>query len=210
MGHGHFARRTCGDSRDVYTRCHLRAGIFSDQHIGSPPPYSCLVCIVSLKHCQGCAQCSPRRLLDLASHADVLSDTPRGRIVNVALANPACLSFDRETGDLRSNANQSRVIGTLMGRTTSYCNSKMTVRQVSITPFAQGWLRFTAVLGKISNQSILYFRSWKGGVSFGASSSNSSGRANPRRQKKSEESLTDGLALGPEEESSFVFSHAVP
>jgi len=41
------------------------------------------------------------------------------------------------------------------------------IRQIYITPFSHGWYRFTAVLSQAIGESVLYFPSWLGGLSFG-------------------------------------------
>lgn len=88
--------------------------------------------------------------------------------MNVALADPARVSFDEISGYLVGAESGNRVVSTLMGTATYYCNSKWTIRSVSITPFAQGWHRFTAVLGRVSQQRVLYFWTWRKGALFSA------------------------------------------
>ena len=118
-----------------------------------------------------------RRLLKWASHPDNTSiKTPRGGILNVALADPASLYFDTATGYLSSREEQTWVVSTLLGETEFY-NNTGNIRQISITPFSHGWYRFAAVLGEVLGKTVLYFQSWEGGITFGTNRFNGSGES---------------------------------
>ena len=61
-----------------------------------------------------------RRLLAWASHTDITSiKSPLGGIKNVAPADPACFSVDEKSGYLWSQKDQSWVVSTLLGQTST-------------------------------------------------------------------------------------------
>lgn len=97
--------------------------------------------------------------------------------MNVALAQPSSLSVHKKSGYLWSNVAQSWVVSTMCGQSTYYSNCNDTIRQISVTPFSHGWYRFAAVLAEVYGQSMLYFQSWKGGVTFGTNRFDSNGFA---------------------------------
>ncbi|KAF9777705.1 hypothetical protein BJ322DRAFT_1084037 [Thelephora terrestris] len=108
------------------------------------------------------------RLLKCAGHPDITTlVVPKGGIVNVALRDPATLSLNPTTGYLRSQENSSWVVASLNGQAAYFANSG--IRQICVTPFAHGWHRFVAVLANVFQQRVLYFQSFKGGVTFGTS-----------------------------------------
>lgn len=67
-------------------------------------------------------------------------------------------------------------------------------------------MRFTAVLGEISEQAVLYFKSWKGALTFGASRTSSNGGTLPG-QKKGSRRCVEGPVLGFNEESMCNITH---
>lgn len=137
------------------------------------------------------------RLLKCASHPDNTSIiSPRGGIVNVALADPASLSFQSE-GYLWSNHSNSWVLSSLMGRTTYFPSSG--IRQICAIPFSQGWHRFTAVLAEVLGHNTVHFQSFRGGVTFGTnryqSNGNTNGIASAVKQKKGQIAPIKGSSL---------------
>ena len=102
------------------------------------------------------------------SHPDNSSiKSPKGGIKNVALADPDSLTFSEKTGYLWSKGTRSWVLSTLLGQTEYFHNEDEGIHQICVTPFTQGWHRFTAVLGKVSGQCALFFQLWKGRITFG-------------------------------------------
>lgn len=123
--------------------------------------------------------------------------------MNVALTDPAHVKFDRDSGHLVAKENGDRVVSTLMGTVIDYWNSKWTVRSVCIAPFAQGWHRFTAVLGRVSQQPVLYFKTWKGGALFSASPFSGDGSIASRGDQGPSTAAAGGPVLGPMEEGKW-------
>ncbi|KAF9779575.1 hypothetical protein BJ322DRAFT_1024444 [Thelephora terrestris] len=138
------------------------------------------------------------RLLKCASHPDVTSlKSPKGGIINVALREPASLSLNPNSGYLRSKENSSWILASLTGQVTYFSNSG--IRQICVTPFAHRWYRFVAVLAAVCEQPILYFQSFKGGVTFGTNRLKRSGYANKKPRQHvapiDGSSLKDGDAI---------------
>jgi hypothetical protein len=130
--------------------------------------------------------------------------------MNVALADPDCLSFDEYSGCLWSGKAQSWVVSSLLGRTTYFCNSKKSIRQICVIPFTHGWYRFVAVLGKVSGETALYFGSWRGGISFQAHRHHSGGLAVPGKRGERNVAPIEGSQLRTEQESGYATQTPVP
>ena len=107
--------------------------------------------------------------------------SPKGGFVNVALADPSSLSSDA-SGYLLSKQRKSWVVSTLLGQTTHFSASD--IRQICIAPFAQGWHRFAAVLAKVYGQDVLFFQSFRGGITFSTNRFKSSGLLPGRAGKR--------------------------
>jgi hypothetical protein len=108
-----------------------------------------------------------RRLLACAAHADsVAIKAPIGGIVNMSLADPSMFSFN-DKGYLWSKATNSWVLTSLTGLSTYYSTSG--IRQICVTPFAHGWLRFAAVLAQMCGVRSVFVPSFQGGISFAVS-----------------------------------------
>jgi hypothetical protein len=117
--------------------------------------------------------------------------SPKGGIINVALREPASLSLNPNSGYLRSKENSSWILASLTGKVAYFSNSG--IRQICVTPFAHGWYRFVAVLAAVFQQPILYFQSFKGGVTFGTNRSKSSGYA--KKKPRQHVAPIDGSSL---------------
>ena len=102
--------------------------------------------------------------------------TPKGGVINIALANPTDLSVDQKSGYLWSQKHNSWVVSSLLGQTTYYSNTTKAIHEVCITPFTHGWYQFTALLGQVYGELNLSFQTWKGGVTFGTSRFDSNGQ----------------------------------
>ena len=143
-----------------------------------------------------------RRLLNWASHPDNFSiKSPKGGIKNVALADPDSLTFSEKTGYLWSKATGSWVVSTLLGQTEYFHNEDEGIRQICVTPFTQGWHRFTAVLGIVSGQRALFFQSWKGGITFGTNRYGSNGLSVVAKRDKTNCAPIEGTLLKAGKES---------
>ena len=125
--------------------------------------------------------------------------------MNVALTDPTHVSFDSDSGHLVAAESGDQVVSTLMGTVIDSWNSKWTIRSVCIAPFAQGWYRFAAVLGKVSQRPVLYFKMWKRGALFSASPFSTGDSVAPRGEQRLG-TATSGPILGPMESRSSVAS----
>ena len=94
-------------------------------------------------------------------------------------------------------------MSSLVGKVTYFSTSD--IRQVCVSPFKQGWYRFTAVLGKVFEHDVLHFQTFRGGVRFGtsnfASHGNTIGISSPGKLKKREVAPVKGASLGKHDES---------
>ena len=117
--------------------------------------------------------------------------SPRGGIVNVAVANPLKLkSIDGYVGSVEHD---SFIVGSLTGMTTFFENRPGKIRQICIKPFLHSWPRFCAVLGQVFGAEVLHFRSWKDGVVFGTGMFGGRGpRVHPQRKNKSHAPILGG------------------
>jgi len=123
------------------------------------------------------------RVLVLASHTDkTFVKSPVGGIVNIALADPSSVTFDPETRYLFSTTHKTWVLSSLVGQTTHF--SAGTRPQICVAPSAHGWHRLTALLAKVCNHNVLYFQSFRDGVTFSASSYDTSGLAPAEKSVK--------------------------
>ena len=120
--------------------------------------------------------------------------------MNVALTDSMHVSFDSDSGHLVVMEGGDWVVSTLMGTVIDSWNSKWTIQSMCIAPFAQGWYHFTAVLGKVSQQPVLYFKKWKRGVLFSASPFSAGDSVAPRGEQGLG-TVASGLVLGPMQES---------
>ena len=137
-----------------------------------------------------------RRVLNWAAHPDNTTiKSPKGGIVNVSLADPATLFFHEATGYLWSQNTRSWVVSTLLGQTEYYNNEPGKIRQICITPFTQGWYRFTAILAGASGEAALFFQSWMGGVTFGTNRFTSNGLVVSSSGDKNNRAPIDGTIL---------------
>ena len=116
--------------------------------------------------------------------------------MNVALADPGALSFHEGTGYLWSKTSRSWVVSSLLGQTEYYSNEQGKIRQISTTPFTQGWHRFAAVLGSVCGETALYFQSWMGGVTFGTNRYPSNGLVVAGHRDKANCAPIEGSILG--------------
>ena len=117
--------------------------------------------------------------------------SPKGGIINVALCEPNTLSKNPSTGYLWSGAETAWIVSSLTGQTVYFCNTG--VRQICIMPFAHGWHHFVAVLSKVLNQEVIFFQSFKGGLSF--RTSQHTGLDYPKKMARADVALINGLAL---------------
>ena len=105
------------------------------------------------------------RLLLCATHADKTSiKSPMGGIINIALADPLSFAIDPKYGYLTSAAEKNWVLCSLMGQTTYYSTGK--IKQICVAPFPHGWYWMTALLADLCNHDVLYFQSFREGITF--------------------------------------------
>lgn len=72
-----------------------------------------------------------------------------------------------DKGYLWSKVTNSWVLTSLTGLSTYYSTSG--IRQICVTPFAHGWLRFAAVLAQMCGVRSVFVPSFQGGISFAVS-----------------------------------------
>jgi hypothetical protein len=107
-----------------------------------------------------------RRILQISNHQDVIQVTsPRGGIINIAVADPTSLIDIR--GYIYSKATNQTAFASLTAVTTFFSNSSNGMREICVKPFFHSWPRFTAVLGEVFGAKALHFRSWENGIVFG-------------------------------------------
>lgn len=82
--------------------------------------------------------------------------------MNVALQDPHKFFFNPTIVFFSSKATKSWIVSSLLGETTYYSAGK----QICVAPSAHGWHRFVVVLAQVLGQHVLYFPSYRGGVSF--------------------------------------------
>lgn len=125
-----------------------------------------------------------RRTLLVSNHQDTDTITcPAGGILNMAVATPSAFTLINNL--VGSPGHGLFTVGTLTGIVAHFDNVAGGSRQLCLKPFFHSWPRFIAVLGAISGTEVLHFRSWMGGVVFGAGTAKSRGaRVNPDRTNK--------------------------
>jgi hypothetical protein len=147
-------------------------------------------------------------LLKCTSHSDNTTiKSPKGGIVNVALADPSSFSVHAGSGQLWSEKHRSWVLSSLVGQTTYFSPSD--IRQICVTPFSHGWYRFVAVLATVYGQRSLYFPSFKGGITLGTNRYDSNGFGTTARQGKAHVAPIIGSVLKQGEKSRCMATNRI-
>jgi hypothetical protein len=123
----------------------------------------------------------------------------------VGLADPAEYTM-HSNGYLWSSHNKCWVVSSLIGQTTYYSSDGY--RQVCVTPYAQGWYRFTAFLAQLCGHNTLLFQSFMGGITFNTSkfktNGNTLGISMQSRQMGGKIAPIRGSTLGEGQESALI------